>query len=184
MFPDGVQRVQIYSMRHSRPLRQLHKCRQTVNQTDIRHCIDHNLHSKVFLVGSCISPLTLGIFDKFFNIFPYWNQIMWNYFPVLTDSSYSFVIFSCHVNLSTFWEQSPDFTALLLRHPTWRVERWEGKLWKKLWKKLLLIFYSSTGCSGRLVCFYLTQLSMLSDSFSNVLHFLEKRKKRGKKNIK
>lgn len=71
MFPDGVQRVQIYSMRHSRPLRQLHKCRQTVNQTDIRHCIDHNLHSKVFLVGSCISPLTLGIFDKFFNIFPY-----------------------------------------------------------------------------------------------------------------
>lgn len=180
MFPDGVQRVQIYSMRHSRPLGQLHKCRQTVNQTDIRHCIDHNLHSKVFLVGSCISPLTLGIFDKFFNIFPYWNQIMWNYFPVLTDSSYSFVIFSCHVNLSTFWEQSPDFTALLLRHPTWRVERWEGKLWKKL----LLIFYSSTGCSGRLVCFYLTQLSMLSDSFSNVLHFLEKRKKRGKKNIK
>lgn len=111
MFPDGVQKVQIYSMRHSRPLRQLHKYRQTVNQTDIRHCIDHDLHSKVFLVWSCISPLTLGIFDQFFNIFPYWNQVMWNYFPVLTDSSYSYVIFSFHVNLSTFWEQSPDFTA-------------------------------------------------------------------------
>lgn len=120
MFPDGVQRVQIYSMRHSRPLRQLHKCRQTVNC----HCIDHDLHSKVFLVWNCISPLTLGIFDKFFNIFPYWNQVMWNYFPVLTDSCYSFVICSFHVNLSTFWEQSPDFTALrFIQHGEWKDER-------------------------------------------------------------